>query len=92
MITPRTINGPKGIWEDKFFLFFINEGKVAIKAIKDEKNKINGNEIHPNQKPIAAYNLASPSPIPSLFLIFLYKKIINQIIKYPEIPPIKELM
>ena len=54
--------------------------------------KINGNEIHPNQKPIAANNLASPSPIPSLFLIFLYKKIINQIIKYPEIPPIKELM
>ena len=25
-------------------------------------------------------------------IIFLYKKIINQIIKYPEIPPIKELM
>ena len=63
------------------FSFFINEGKVDIKAIKDEKNKINGNEIHPNQKPIAANNLASPSPIPSLFLIFLYKKIINQIIK-----------
>ena len=60
-------------------------------AIKEEKNKIKGIDIHPNQKPIADNNFASPNHMPSLFFNFLYPKIIIQIIKYPTTPPISEL-
>ena len=40
-------------------------------AMTDEKNITKGIEAHPNQKPITESNLASPKPIPSLFLNFL---------------------
>ena len=62
------IKGPKGISEENFLLLFIKLGKTEIKATIDELNITNGIEIQPNQKPIAANNFASPSPIPSLFL------------------------
>jgi hypothetical protein len=84
--------GPNGICEDIVLEFFNKLGITLSKAITDDKNKINGIAIHPNQKPIADNNLASPNPIPSLFLKILYTKIITQIIPYPIIPPIKELI
>ena len=49
-------------------------------ATKDEKNKIKGIDIHPNQKPIADKSFASPKPIPSLYLNLLYAKIMNHMI------------
>ena len=55
----------------KFFDFFIRLGKEKPKAIKDEKIKMNGIEIQPNQNPKADKSFASPRPIPSLFLNFL---------------------
>ena len=42
-----------------------------MRAIADEKKITKGIEIQPNQKPINETNLASPKPIPSLFLNFL---------------------
>ena len=42
-----------------------------MRAIADEKKITNGIETQPNQKPITETNLASPKPIPSLFLSFL---------------------
>ncbi len=51
---------------------------------------MNGIEIQPNQNPRADKSFASPKPIPSLFLILLYKNINNQIIEYPNTPPIRE--
>jgi len=92
IVIPRIIYGPNGIWEDKFLDLLINEGKENIKAIIDDRNKTKGIETQPNQNPIADNSLASPKPIPSLFLIFLYVKIIDHIIKYPMTPPINELM
>jgi len=47
-------------------------------------------DCHPNNRPIPAINLASPSPMPSIFFKVLYKKIINQILKYPIIPPMRD--
>ena len=44
---------------------------TLIKATAEEKNITKGIEIQPNQKPITETNLASPKPIPSLFLNFL---------------------
>ena len=55
----------------KFFLFLIKSGITLNRAIADEKKIINGIETQPNQKPIAESNLASPKPMPSLFLNFL---------------------
>ena len=57
----------KGICELNFFDFLIKSGVTEIKANTEEKNRTKGIEIHPNQKPITASNLASPSPIPSFF-------------------------
>ena len=54
--------------------FLINDGNAITRAIIDEKNNTKGIEYQPNQNPIADNSLASPNPIPSLFLIFLYKK------------------
>ena len=39
--------------------------------LKEEKNKINGIDIQPNQKPMTANSFASPKPIPSFFLTCL---------------------
>ena len=78
---PKIIYGPKGICDDIFLDLFNKPGTAKIKAAKDEKNKINGIDIHPNQKPIADKSLASPRPMPSLFRIFLYANIINHIIE-----------
>ena len=89
---PRIIYGPNGIWDDKFLDLLINDGKDNPKAIMDDRNNTKGIETQPNQNPIADNSLASPKPIPSLFLTFLYTKIINHIIKYPITPPINELM
>lgn len=82
--------GPKGILVCKFFVLLSKLGTFVINAIKEEKNKIKGRQIQPNQKPIAAKSFASPNPIPSIFFNFLYKKIINQIIVYPATPPMIE--
>ncbi len=89
---PIIIKGPNGISEENFLLLFIKLGKTAIKATIEELNITNGIAIQPNQKPIADNNLASPNPIPSLFLKTLYKKIIDQIIPYPNTPPIREFI
>ena len=56
---------------DKFLDLFIKLGIANTKAIKDEKNNMKGIDIQPNQKPIADKSLASPKPIPSLFLNLL---------------------
>ena len=89
---PRTIYGPNGIWEDKFLDLLTNDGNENPKAIIEDKNNTKGIETQPNHNPIADNSLASPKPIPSLFLIFLYAKIINHIIEYPRTPPINELI
>ena len=68
--------GPKGISVVKLLVLFIKVGATYNKAITEEKKIISGTLTHPNQNPIADKSLASPKPIPSLFLIFLYKKII----------------
>ena len=60
--------GPKGICEDSDFEFFNKLGITLNRAITDDKNITKGIEIHPNQNPIADKSLASPKPIPSLFL------------------------
>jgi len=68
--------------EDKipFDLEFFNKLGITLnKAITEDKNITKGIEIHPNQKPIADKSFASPKPIPSFFLIFIYKVIIPQI-------------
>ena len=62
------MNGPNGIIDESFFFLLIKLGKTVNKAITEELNITNGIAIHPSQKPIAANNFASPSPIPSLFL------------------------
>ena len=87
---PKIINGPKGIGVDKFLDLVTKVGATYDNAIIDEKKITIGTLTHPNQNPIADKSLASPNPIPSLFLIFLYKNIIVHIIKYPTTPPIKE--
>ena len=51
--------------------FIIKSIRVTNSNGNDEINKTNGIDSQPNQKPIAANNFASPSPIPSLFLTFL---------------------
>ena len=63
--------GPKGICEDIDFEFFNKLGMTVNKAIIDDKNITKGIDIHPNQNPIADKSLASPKPIPSLFLTCL---------------------
>ena len=63
--------GPNGICEDIDFEFFNKLGITLNKAITEDKNITKGIEIHPNQKPIADKSLASPKPIPSLFLTCL---------------------
>ena len=78
---PIIKNGPKGISAERFRFLFSNDGNTDTNAIIDEKKITIGMLAQPNQKPIADNNFASPSPIPSLFLIFLYKNIIDQIIK-----------
>ena len=89
---PIIIKGPNGISDENFLLLFIKLGKTTNNATIEELNITKGIEIHPNQKPIADNNLASPNPIPSLFLKTLYIKIIAQIIPYPNIPPIREFI
>ena len=63
--------GPKGIWEDIFLVLFTSEGRTINNATIEEVKIISGILNHPNQKPIAASNFASPRPIPSFFLNFL---------------------
>ena len=65
------MKGPKGICEERFFLFLTKSGTALTSAIADEKNIIKGIDTQPNQKPIAESNLASPNPIPYFFLICL---------------------
>ena len=65
--------GPNGISEDILFVFFKRDGIAKTSAIKEEKNITKGKLAQPNQNPITANNFASPRPIPSFFLITLYK-------------------
>ncbi len=67
--------------------------KLGIEKIKPRIAAINSVikiDWKPNKNPIPAKSLASPKPIASTFLIFLYKTIINQITKYPKAPPNKD--
>ena len=84
------MKGPKGISDLIVFCFFNNEGATKNKPRIEERKRINGTDCHPNSKPTPAINLASPSPMPSIFFKVLYKKIINQILKYPMIPPMRD--
>ena len=63
--------GPKGICEVMFLDLFKIDGMTITRAANDDKKIVKGILIHPNQKPIAPNNFASPSPIPSFFLICL---------------------
>ena len=67
------MQGPKGISEDISNDFFKIAGTAKISAINEEKNITKGKLAQPNQNPITANNFASPRPIPSFFLITLYK-------------------
>ena len=69
------------IWFSSSFPLSSYAYSHGLEALIDEKKITIGMLAQPNQKPIADNNFASPSPIPSLFLIFLYKNIIDQIIK-----------
>ncbi len=68
---PNTKYGPNGIEVLSVFDFLIKAGKEKPKPKIDEKIKMNGIEIQPNQNPKADKSFASPRPIPSLFLNFL---------------------
>ena len=43
------MKGPKGICEERFFLFLIKSGTATKRAIADEKNIIKGIDTQPNQ-------------------------------------------
>ena len=62
------VTSPKGISVLRFLFLLIKDGKTIINANTAETNKIKGIDCQPNNKPIPAINLASPKPIPSIFL------------------------
>ena len=55
--------------EDIVFELLIKPGIANAKATNDEKNKINGIDTQPNQKPIADKSFASLIPYLLYFLI-----------------------
>ena len=55
------------------------KSKIPHYFLREDKKIMYGIEYQPNQKPIAAKSFASPKPIPSFFLIFIYKVIMLQI-------------
>ena len=81
------MNGAKGISVLIVFCFLIIDGITNTRPKMEETKSTKGTDCQPKSKPIPVINLASPNPIASTFLMFLYKKIINQILKYPTNPP-----
>ena len=65
------INGPKGIFDLRFFFLLIKDGITKINPSTADTKRTKGIDSQPNNKPMPAINLASPRPIPSTFFITL---------------------
>ena len=63
------INGPKGIFDLRFFFLLIIDGVAKINPSTADIKRTKGIDCQPNNKPIPVINLASPKPIPSIFFI-----------------------
>ena len=63
------INGPKGIFDLRFFFLLIKDGVAKINPSTADIKRTKGIACQPNNKPIPVINLASPKPIPSIFFI-----------------------
>ena len=63
------INGPKGIFDLRFFFLLIKDGVTKINPSAADIKRTKGIDCQPNNKPIPFINLASPKPIPSIFFI-----------------------
>ena len=63
------INGPKGIFDLRFFFLLIKDGVAKINPSTADTKRTKGIDSQPNNKPMPAINLASPKPIPSIFFI-----------------------
>ena len=63
------INGPKGIFDLRFFFLLIKDGVKKTNPSTADTKRTKGIACQPNNKPIPAINLASPKPIPSIFFI-----------------------
>ena len=70
--------------------FFINDGATKISAIRAAIKSVRNTAFQPKNNPIAVKNLASPIPIASTFLYFLYRIIKEKIVIKPNNPPITE--
>ena len=65
------INGPKGIFDLRFFFLLIKDGVAKINPSTADTKRTKGIDCQPNNKPMPVINLASPKPIPSIFFITL---------------------
>ena len=63
------INGPKGIFDLRFFFLLIKDGVAKTNPSTAYIKRTKGIACQPNNKPIPVINLASPKPIPSIFFI-----------------------
>ena len=63
------INGPKGIFDLKFFFLLIKDGVAKTNPSTADIKRTKGIDCQPNNKPMPVINLASPKPIPSIFFI-----------------------
>ena len=63
------INGPKGIFDLRFFFLLIKDGVAKTNPITADIKRTKGIACQPNNKPMPVINLASPKPIPSIFFI-----------------------
>ena len=60
--------GPKGISDFKVFFFAANEGITSNNPKTAATKRTKGIDCQPNNNQIPAMSLASPRPIPSIFL------------------------
>ena len=67
----KIINGPKGIFDVRFFFLLIKDGLTNNNPNTEEIKRTGRIDCQPNKHPIPAINLASPKPIPSIFLTTL---------------------
>ena len=63
------INGPKGIFDLRFFVLLIIDGVAKTNPSNADIKRTKGIACQPNNKPMPVINLASPKPIPSIFFI-----------------------
>ena len=63
------INGPKGIFDLRFFFLLIKDGVAKTNPSTADIKRTKGIACQPNNKPMPVINLASPKPIPSIFFI-----------------------